>query len=49
MLLYLGPCKLIAPKFKKLAAEFPEIVYAKIDVDDVPVSIHTIGRIKYVF
>ncbi|CDS14151.1 hypothetical protein LRAMOSA06321 [Lichtheimia ramosa] len=31
-----GPCKLIAPKFKKLAAEFPEIVYAKIDVDDVP-------------
>lgn len=34
-----GPCKLIAPKFKTFAAENPDVTYAKIDVDDVAVSI----------
>ncbi|KAI8139911.1 thioredoxin [Fennellomyces sp. T-0311] len=31
-----GPCKLIAPKFKKFAAENPNATYCKIDVDEVP-------------
>ncbi|CDS12720.1 hypothetical protein LRAMOSA04905 [Lichtheimia ramosa] len=31
-----GPCKIIAPKFEQMAVEFPDITYAKIDIDDVP-------------
>ncbi|KAG2226564.1 hypothetical protein INT45_005050 [Circinella minor] len=31
-----GPCKLIAPKFKKFAEEYTDAIYAKIDVDEVP-------------
>lgn len=34
-----GPCKLIAPKLKKFAEETPNVVFAKVDVDEVPVSI----------
>ncbi|KAI8880809.1 thioredoxin [Backusella circina FSU 941] len=30
-----GPCKLIAPKLKKFAEEHTNIVFAKVDVDDV--------------
>lgn len=38
-----GPCKLIGPKFEKLPAEFPAFTFAKVDVDDVPVSSITWG------
>ncbi|KAI8977265.1 thioredoxin-like protein [Mycotypha africana] len=31
-----GPCKLIAPKFKAFAEETANVVFAKIDVDEVP-------------
>jgi thioredoxin 1 len=34
-----GPCKLIAPKLKKFAEETTNVVFAKVDVDEVPVSI----------
>ncbi|KAJ2745728.1 hypothetical protein GGI20_001952 [Coemansia sp. BCRC 34301] len=30
-----GPCKVISPKFAKLAAEFPDVAFLKVDVDDV--------------
>lgn len=40
-----GPCKLIAPKFEKLAGEHEDIIFAKVNVDDVPVSI---TYIKYI-
>lgn len=30
-----GPCKLIAPKLKKLAEATPEVTFAKVDVDEV--------------
>ncbi|PAV79385.1 hypothetical protein WR25_20621 [Diploscapter pachys] len=29
-----GPCKLIAPKFKKMSDEFSRVVFAKVDVDE---------------
>ena len=34
-----GPCKLIAPKLEALAKANPEVVFAKVNVDDVAVSI----------
>ncbi|KAI8374448.1 thioredoxin-like protein [Radiomyces spectabilis] len=30
-----GPCKLIAPKFAKLVDVYPDVVFAKVDVDEV--------------
>ncbi|KAI8084548.1 thioredoxin-like protein [Halteromyces radiatus] len=30
-----APCKLISPKFEKLVEEYPDVIFAKIDVDDV--------------
>ena len=29
-----GPCKMIGPVFVKLAAEMPDIVFVKVDVDE---------------
>lgn len=34
-----GPCKLIAPKLKKFAEQYTDAIFAKVDVDEVPVSI----------
>ncbi|CAO3630254.1 unnamed protein product [Mucor hiemalis] len=31
-----GPCKLIAPKLDKFAADYSDAVFAKVDVDEVP-------------
>ncbi|ORX91002.1 thioredoxine 2 [Basidiobolus meristosporus CBS 931.73] len=31
-----GPCKMIAPKFEKLAGDFPNAIFAKVDVDELP-------------
>ncbi|KNE67447.1 thioredoxin [Allomyces macrogynus ATCC 38327] len=31
-----GPCRMIAPKFHDLANEFPDAVFLKVDVDEVP-------------
>jgi thioredoxin 1 len=33
-----GPCKVIGPKFDGLKDQYPNFVFAKVDVDDVPVS-----------
>jgi thioredoxin 1 len=33
-----GPCKVIAPKLKKLAEVTPDVVFSKVDVDEVGVS-----------
>ncbi|KAJ2884182.1 glycerol ether metabolic process [Coemansia aciculifera] len=30
-----GPCKVIGPKFAKLAAEYPDVTFLKVDVDEV--------------
>lgn len=35
-----GPCKLIAPKLHKFAETYSNAVFAKVDVDDVAVSIY---------
>ncbi|KAH8552093.1 thioredoxin [Umbelopsis sp. PMI_123] len=29
-----GPCKIISPKFEKLAEKFANIIFAKVDVDE---------------
>nr|CAD7197681.1 unnamed protein product [Timema douglasi]CAD7402729.1 unnamed protein product [Timema poppensis]CAD7574562.1 unnamed protein product [Timema californicum] len=29
-----GPCKMIAPKLEEMAAEYPDIVVLKVDVDE---------------
>lgn len=34
-----GPCKLIAPKLGKFAETYADAVFAKVDVDEVAVSI----------
>jgi thioredoxin 1 len=34
-----GPCKLIAPKLEKLTEVYTDAIFAKVDVDDVAVSI----------
>lgn len=31
-----GPCKRIAPLFKKLSEQYADIVFIKVDVDDAP-------------
>ncbi|OBZ89757.1 Thioredoxin-1 [Choanephora cucurbitarum] len=31
-----GPCKLIAPKLKNFAESYTDVVFAKVDVDEVP-------------
>jgi thioredoxin 1 len=40
-----GPCKLIAPKLAKFAGENTNVVFAKVDVDEVAVSIK-MGLVK---
>eukprot|EP00389_Voromonas_pontica_P002876 GDKH01004271.1.p1 GENE.GDKH01004271.1~~GDKH01004271.1.p1 ORF type:complete len:107 (-),score=20.10 GDKH01004271.1:54-374(-) len=30
-----GPCKLMAPKIEAMSEEFPDVVFAKLDVDEL--------------
>lgn len=34
-----GPCKLIGPHFAKLEAKYPGVTFAKVDIEEVPVSV----------
>ncbi|KAJ3238794.1 hypothetical protein HDU81_007183 [Chytriomyces hyalinus] len=38
-----GPCKMISPVFVKLAEEFTNIVFIKVDVDEVPDAAEAAG------
>lgn len=38
MATWCGPCKLIAPKLTKFIEVYTDVVFAKVDVDDVAVS-----------
>ncbi|KAK9712158.1 thioredoxin trx1 [Basidiobolus ranarum] len=31
-----GPCKLVGPKFEKLSSSFPDAIFVKVDVDELP-------------
>ncbi|ORY95083.1 thioredoxin [Syncephalastrum racemosum] len=31
-----GPCKVVGPKFAKLPESYPDIAFAKVDVDEAP-------------
>ena len=33
-----GPCKAIAPKYAQLSSEFPRVVFAKVNIEDVQVD-----------
>ncbi len=40
-----GPCKMVAPLFARMAKEFTNVVFLKVDVDGVPVcspTFHTL-------
>lgn len=39
-----GPCRKIKPAFRKLAAKFTDVVFAKIDVDEAEVSEQLLNR-----
>ncbi|KAF9941651.1 hypothetical protein BGZ75_003482 [Mortierella antarctica] len=30
-----GPCKVIAPRFEKFSADFPDVEFVKVDVDEL--------------
>ena len=38
-----GPCKMIAPAIEKLAKEYPSVIFAKVDVDEVKEVAQTAG------
>lgn len=38
-----GPCKQVAPYFEQMAKDFPEVTFAKVDVDIVPQVAQTAG------
>ncbi|KAI8827823.1 Allergen Cop c 2 [Chytriomyces cf. hyalinus JEL632] len=38
-----GPCKMISPVFVKLAEEFTNVVFIKVDVDEVPDAAEAAG------
>ena len=41
-----GPCQRIAPRFKELAALYPNAVYVKCDVDECSETANTVGMVK---
>ncbi|KAJ3322254.1 hypothetical protein HDU76_013927, partial [Blyttiomyces sp. JEL0837] len=38
-----GPCKVISPKFAELSEKYPNIVFLKIDVDDLSEVAESVG------
>lgn len=37
-----GPCQMIKPFFEQLAAEFPNVIFVKVDVDECAVGTHSL-------
>jgi len=38
-----GPCRMISPIFETLAPQFPDVVFASVDVDDQPAISEEVG------
>lgn len=44
-----GPCRVMAPKFEKMASEFPDVVFAKVNIQKAKdlADLHAISSIPH--
>ena len=44
-----GPCRFIAPFFADLAKKLPNVIFLKVDIDELKVTIQNINRVFSLF